>query len=414
MRKILIFSLVFRLLLAPLAYHGDSFEFLNWGKNLQEFGTDGFYLRDTPDASDPNYPPGFYHMLLFNQVLYRLTRAVFWQINISIPPFPSHVFVWLDSDQGRIFFNKLPAIFSDVGLGYLIYLFVKDIKNRKAGIIASSAFLFSPPIWYNSTVWGSTESIFALPLLAAFYAVYKKKLILSSVLFTTAFLIKPIVLLALPVFLFWWLRSVKILTFVKAALISLTFFYLVHVPFHPDGTAAWILKLYRDDVLREVLGYLVANAFNFWGFIFGFEPKPDSTLLLGIPGAIWGYSIFASFTAYLLLRLKKKITPRNLLLAAALLSFAGFLFLTRVHERYFYLTLLFLAPLVGVEKKLKNAFWVLSGIHLANLYHFWWVPRIDFLVAVLSTKIVERSLILFNFAVFFWLLKTFRKEHAKT
>lgn len=413
MRRLLIISLLFRLILAPLAHHGDSYEFLNWGKNLEEFGLKGFYLRDTPDASDPNYPPGFYYVLLLNQKLYTLTRAATWQINVSIPPFPSQLFAWLDSDQGRIFFNKLPALLADIGLGYLIYHFVKEIKNRKAGVISSSIFLFSPPIWYNSSVWGSTESIFALPLLASFYAVYKKRLVAAAILFMVAFLIKPTVLIALPIFAFSWLRSVKVSLFIKSALIILPLFYLVHLPFNTSLTPVWIINLYKNDVLREVLGYFVANSFNFWGLLFGFEPLPDSTLLLGIPGRIWGYSIFLSFAIYILLRLWRKITSPNILFAAALLSFAGFLFLTRVHERYFYLTLIFLAPLAGLEKKFKYPFWILSGIHLINLYHFWWTPRIDFLVNFFSLRAVEQSLILFNIGTFVWLFTAFRKEYAK-
>ena len=414
MRKILIFSLVFRLILAPWAFHGDSYEFLNWGKSLQEFGTESFYLRDTPDASHPNYPPGFYLVLLANQNIYQVAKNLLWQLNVYVKIFPSNLFLWFESDYGRILFNKLPAIFADVGLGYLIYLFVSDIKNQKAGTLASSLFLLSPPIWYNSAVWGSTESIFSFPLVASFYAIYKKKLIIAAFLFAAAFLIKPTVLITLPIFAPLWFKSADLRLFIKTSLIAIPLFYLAHLPFNANLTPVWILNLYKNDVLREVLGYFVANAFNVWGLLFGFEPKPDSALLLGIQGRVWGYFIYASFAGYFLWKVRNKISQPNLFFAMALLSFVGFLFLTRIHERYFYLTLLFLAPLAGFRRTIKNAFWLLSGIHLVNLYHYWWVPRIDFLVNFLSLRIVEQGLILFNIGLFVWLFTLFRKEYAKT
>lgn len=413
MRKILILSLVFRLLLAPWTYHGDSIEFLNWGKNLQEFGTQDFYLRDTPDASHPNYPPGFYLVLLATQNIYQAAKNFLWNLNVWIKIFPSNLYLWFESDYGRILFNKFPAIFADIGLGYLIYLFVKDIKNQNKGIAASSLFLLSPPIWYNSAVWGSTESIFALPLAASLYAIYKKKLILAAILFMVAFLIKPTVLVTLPIFALSWLKSVNFSLFIKTAFIAIPLFYLIHIPFNTSLTPAWIINLYKNNVLREVLGYFVANAFNFWGLLFGFEPKLDSSLIVGIPGRTWGYFIFTAFAGYFVWKLRSKISQSNILLATALLSFAGFLFLTRVHERYFYLTLLFLAPLAGFRKNIKNVFWLLSGIHLVNLYHFWWVPRIDFLVNFFSSRIVEQSLILINIGAFVWLFRTFQKDYAK-
>src|SRR3989344_1033184 len=113
-----------------------------------------------------------------------------------------------------IFCLVFRLIFADVGLGYLIYLFVSDIKNQKAGTLASSLFLLSPPIWYNSAVWGSTESLFSLPLVASFYAIYKKKLIIAALLFAAAFLIKPTVLITLPIFAFSWLKSADLRLFI--------------------------------------------------------------------------------------------------------------------------------------------------------------------------------------------------------
>lgn len=411
MKKIFLAALALRLILAPVAHHGDVFEFLNWGKNLEELELQGFYLRDTPDAGDPNYPPVFYHILLANQWAYQAAKNLLWQINVLIPPFPSGVYTWFAQDSGRIFFNKLLAILGDLGIGYFVYRWVREIKSKKAGIVASAAFLFSPPIWYNSSVWGSTESIFSLPLIASFYALYRKQLVTSSLLYTLSFLIRPTVLLVLPVFALWWLKSAKPKSLFHALLANALFFYAVHIPFQ-ENTLTFIAHLYRYDI-REYLGYLVANAFNFWALIFGFEPRSYDFGFLGLPAYLWGFLLVGLFTIYFLLRLNEGILPKKVFLSSALLSFAGFLFLARIHERYFYFTLLFLAPLVAFDRRVKHAFWALSAIHLLNLYHFWWVPRIEVLIELLSTRIVEQVIIVVNIGVFFWLLRLFHAKYAK-
>lgn len=412
MKKIVLFALLLRISLAPFFSHGDTHEYLNWGKSLYQSGTDDFYFRDTADAEQPNYPPGFYYILLINQFIYEAVRDLFWQINLTFDLFPSNLFLWLDSDKGRIFFNKLPAILADVGIGYLIYLFVKEFKDPLVAKLSASAFLFSPPIWYNSAVWGSTESLFSLPLFASFYAIYKKKTSFAPVFFTISFLIKPTVLLALPILGLWLIRQWNPRKLIGALIISAILFYLSHIPFHPQDTAFWIVKLYRDDI-REILGYLTANAFNFWGLIFGFAPRPDSTLFLGIPAYFWSFGFFGFFILYFFKSINRKSKAQAYLFGTALLVFAAFLFLTRMHERYFYLTIPFLATLVGLDRNIQKAFWLVSGVHFINLYHFWWVPPVDGLINFFSSRQIEQALIVINMAVFIWLFNIFRREYAK-
>jgi dolichyl-phosphate-mannose-protein mannosyltransferase len=320
MRKVLLFALVLRLLLAPLVNHCDVVDSLNWGKNLEEFGLQSFYSRDIPDAGPANYPPGFYYLLSINQEFYQIARRSLWLINVKVPPFPSNFYLWFESNNGRIFFNKLPVIFADLGIGYLIYLLVSQIKNKKAALISSSAFLFSPPIWYNSAVWGQTESLFGLPLLASFYGLYKKKYVLASLLFLLSFLIKPTILLVAPLFLIWWLRNSDEKSIVEGMVLAAILLYLVHIPFHPQATFDWILWFYQHGT-REILGYLTANAFNFWALFFGFEPVPANRVLLGIPANVWGLTFFGTIVVYFFKLIKKRQNVKIYFFLAALLYF---------------------------------------------------------------------------------------------
>jgi hypothetical protein len=408
--KIFLLALLLRLVLAPLTKHSDVIDSLNWGKNLESFGFLEFYSRTIPDAGPQNYPPGFYYILTANQWVYRLVKNVLWKINLGIPLFPSGFYLWFESDLGRIFFNKLPAIFADLAIGFLIYRFVGFLKNKKTALFATALFLFSPPIWYISALWGQNESLFALPLLASFYAVYRKKIPLAAVLYTASFLIKPTVILVSPIFLLYWIKEKKFKDLLKGVLLTALFFYIVHLPFSSDNTLSWIYELYRCRV-REILGYLVANAFNFWSFIFGFEPRSDRIPFLGLSAHIWGIGTYVVVMFYLLINLIKNKQIKRFLLAATIISFVGFFFLPRIHERYFYFVLIFLAPLVGMERKFRKIFFLTSTVFFLNLYHYWWVPRIDLVIKILSTRTIEQGLTIINFMALIWLINDFRKNN---
>lgn len=413
MKKILLFALLFRLVLAPLTYHGDTIDSLNWGKNLYAIKTLGFYYRDTPDAGPPNYPPGYYLLLSTNQYTYESVKTVLWKINTSVKLFPSNIYIWFESDQGKIFFNKLPSIFSDLAIGYLIYLILINLKKKKLAKLSAALFLFSPPIWYNSTLWGQTESMFALPLVWSFYETYiKKRVNFGIILFMISLLIKPTAVFISPIFIYLWIRSKDYKRMLYGAFIALFIFFLTHVPFEPTETFSFILNLYRYQI-REILSYLVANAFNLWSLVYGFEPRPETILFLGVPANIVGFAIYVLVLFLLIKRLNKESEIKPILLSLVILSLASFFFLTRMHERYFYLVLLFLAPLVGLDKNLKKVFIILSTVHLINLYHYWWVPNIDILVKIFSNSYIEKLLSITNFVIFLLLFKMLRKGHEK-
>jgi len=410
--KILILGLLLRLFLAPFTFHSDTIDFLNWGRNLEKYGLNGFYARDTADAGPPNYPPGFYYILFLNQKVYKTTKEIFWNINVNIPLFPSNIYLWLESDRGAIFFNKLPAIFADLGIAYLIYKIVHQIKGKLDALVSSAFFVFSPWVWYISSVWGQTDSLFALPLLYSFYLLLRGKYTYAPLIFVVSFLIKPTVVLVAPIFLFWWLTKINFSNFIKSTLISLPFFYLAHLMFNQRATLDWIVNFYILDV-REISGYLVSNSYNIWSLLYGFIPKPDNFLIYNIPAYFWGIGIFILFVIYFCLNLKKDTKPKLLFLACAILSFSGFLFLTGMHERYLFITLTLLALLVSFDKKIKITYIILSLVGLFNLYHFWWIPRFELLINILSSKLSEQLLVGANVSVFIWLINHFRKELAK-
>ena len=398
--KIIIAAFLLRILISFFGEHGDVISYYWWSKDLLAHGLLGFYDRNIANAMRPTYPPVTSYLFFLSAYLHEIVFKIFWFLNIYIPTFPSNFIFWLESDHGWYIFNKLPAIFADMGIIYIIYRFVRDIKNEKAALFASVFYAFTPAFWYNSSLWGQTDSVFALPMIGAFYALFRGKIKTSLLLYGLALLTKPTAAFVFPVYLIWLLRKVKFFDLLLGASALIMEVIILYLPFHPVNLLNWILLFYKRSLGGE-LGYMVANAFNFWALIFGFDNRPDTSLFLGISANIVGYSAFAIIGIVVLyLFLKNKLDIKFTLLAAVVISFAAFIFLPRMHDRYFYLTLVMLVPLAAVDKKLRNVFWAASTIHLINLYHFWWVPRIGFLMDVFSNNLVEKTLIAMNIMLF--------------
>jgi Gpi18-like mannosyltransferase len=263
-------------------------------------------------------------------------------------------------------------------------------------------------------LWGQTDSIYAFFVLASFLALHRKRMVLSIFLFVVSVLTKPTSFFVFPVFALWWVKGAKLKDYYWSIIVLLVTTVFLYLPFHKSNLVPWIINFYKDSLGGE-LDYIVANAFNFWGLVHGFDNVSEAALFLGLPSNIVGYFAFAIFAFWILLlfRGRNKFDTAAVLFLAALSSFAAFLILPRIHERYFYPTLLFLVPLAATNVKLRRAFYLLSGIHLINLYHFWWVPRIDFLINLFSIRAVEQLLIITNMTIFVYLVGVFKHRYAK-
>lgn len=411
--KIILAALVLRLVISFLGYHGDVIDFYWWTRDLVFKGFAGFYDRNIDNAVRPIYPPVTSYLFWMGGMFHEFILKFFWFLNVHVSIFPSNLIYWMESPAGWIIFDKLPAILSDLGIVYVLYLFGKSLKGEKEGLIAAQIFAFVPVFFYNSALWGQTESVFALPMLLAFYLLYKGRIKSSILLYTLAILTKPTAFFPLPIFIYWVLRKGEFKEVVIGIVQSVTLALLLYLPFHPQGLLSWVITFYMNS-LKGVLGYTVANSFNFWALVFGFDNRPDTSLLLGIPANIIGYSLYVlSIFGIIYFLVKKKDNTNLVLLASVIISFAAFMFLPRMHERYFYPTLVMLIPAAIINKSARKVFWAASTIHLINLYHYWWMPKIGFLVSFLSNMWVEKFIILINISVFLYLIYIFKKDYEK-
>jgi Gpi18-like mannosyltransferase len=390
--------------LAFWGQHSDIVSYYGWTKDLLENGPIGFYDRTIPDTMRPGYPPVTYYIFWLNGTVHEAIWEMLWFINLKISAFPSNLIFWWESKLGWYYLNKIAPILADAGITYVLYKIVSLLKERRSGLIAAGFFALLPPFWYSTAVWGQTDSIYILPMLLSFYFLVRKSPYPSVIFYGLAVLTKPTVLFTAPIFFFWWLKGRNLKEIVASVLIILGMVFLLYYPFHPHGTLTWVPNFYKYS-LRGELDYITANAFNLWGLLYGFGEVSNKTLLLGIPLNLWGYCTYIFFLLLLVSKIiKDKINnSKYWFLALGASSFAAFMLLPAMHERYFYPAAVLLVILAALNRNLAKVFWPVVIISFVNLYHFWWYPRIPLFIDILSNKLVEKFIVFVNVFLFFYL-----------
>jgi len=427
-------ALILRLSLSLSAYHGDLNNNISWGTLAVEKGLNGFY--GSPDADDwpysaPNQPP--LTLLMFTglrQVWIGIDKMTWW-INYDVRLFPSR-FVWFWRDHGMTLLMKLPSIIADLGIGLLVYKYLKKINKHKFALVLTAVWLFNPITWYNSSIWGQTDSIVNLLGLAAILFLLKKDLVKFAVLFTLSFLFKGSLGIFIPILgliaIFQkhskeiWLRTI---------IYSLVTIILVSIWFHPHlDFPIWFINLYKDRILPGEIGYLTANAFNFWWLV---DPGKvmDSTLFFGLPARVWGiimtlvgmvgvmfwifeFRILNLFSNSKLeirnwRKVKLNIKDSRFFISLALTALLTFLFMTRIHERYLYPFFPYATISLAFFPWLLVPYLLLSLIHLLNLYHLFWAPPISLLESLYVNPGFALFLSLMNILFFLFILRHLKK-----
>lgn len=404
--KLLLAALFIRLLLVPLSFHSDLTIFSIWGKYASEFGLRGFYdWLSFGNYARPDYPPLSMVLLLVVERVWQFLFAIAWKINISIPVFPSNFIPWFEK-EGLLSLIKLPGVFADLGIGYLIYGFFakKSVKKAK---LASSFYLFNPGVIYLTASWGQFESVVGFFALFALLLLLKKKYIGSFTSFFVSIMLKATMI---PSAIFLAMESIKqkvsYLKYLTITILGLFYFYILGVVFIDKNPISWGINLYLGKLIKGpvTLPYINLNAFNFWGLILGLERVMEETLFLAIPLNVWAWGLAALFALFAIWGYLK---GRSIFFAIAMLFFLIFMFVSRVHERYLYPVFIFLPFVAVTSERIKKLFYILSITFLVNLYHWWWFPKVGFLITFFDLEVVERALSLLNLAVFGIMLKEY-------
>lgn len=400
--RLLVLAFLFRFFLAFLVWHPDLNNHIDWGIRFWDYGPGRFYTANVWSFDWPNQPPGTAIIFALMRKLYEIVFAFFWWINITIPPFPSNIMLFFEE---RLYpaFLKLPGIIADLGIGFLIYKYFSGQKKVWQGTLGAGIFLFNPIVWYNSSLWGQTDSVVNFFGLLSVLTLINKRIVWTLLFIALSLFIKASLIVLLPVILLVLVRQRYGFSEWKTAiLVAALVVGILTLPFSQGEPFSWLFNLYQQKIFGNRLELITANAFNFWAFLTGIHARSHELLLGPLPFKAWGSILFGATLVPILIFLFKKQDKDTILWSSFLVLFSSFTFLTGTHERYLYPIFPLLTILAIKNVKFFIPLIVLSIIHFLNLYNFWWYPRVEWLVSVLSAgdRILPRLLGLATTLVF--------------
>lgn len=398
---IFLFAFVFRLTIVYLGFHGDMNNQISWGTIAYQGGLNEFYEgknlekvkvvfengyaidkehTDTWTYSAPNQPPLTILMLTAMAGLWFFVGNIFSNLNYAFSAFPSGL-VWFWESKGMILVMKLPSIIADLGIGYILYRFIRKSENiKKYASTIAVIWLFNPIVWYNSAIWGQTDSVVNLLGLLSVLSLLGKKLRWAAFWFSLCILFKGSLIYFAPIlFSVALIQKYSWKEWIISIFYSFVVLLLTSIWFHPYfDFPLWLFELYTNVFIPGEIGYLSANAFNFWWLVDS-GATYDSIKYFGVPARVWGFTIPFFVMLWQIIILRKGITNEKVIHALAITSFSIFLFMTRIHERYLYPFFPYATLLLVYIPRLWLLYIVISAIHLINLYNLFWVPSLPFL-----------------------------------
>ncbi len=415
-------ALILRFALLFIDYSWDVNNHITWAEDLIRHGfSEAFFSTVSTKAFGslyPNYPPLSLYLFYLLYPLQAGVHAVVWWLNTTIPVFPSNLIFFIETKTFLAGIYKLPSIITDFGVSWLLYLFARRIKKKEPETLLrflAIAFLLNPIVFYNSAFWGQIDTIPIFFALAAVYlALYTNKLLISMLLFTAGLLIKPNTVVYIPVYLYILLKNYSVRSLTMGVLAGAILFYVSYIPFNsnlPDVTAPY--RLYYEKVLQaQSLSSVSNSALNFWTLILPSPGIPDTDLVAGIVSyRVLGYLLFFFFSGVTMWNLSKSKDNDGIISALFFTSFAGFLLLTKMHERYVILYLPFLVLLAWKDKRYISWLIFLTVLGFLNMYKNWPVPRIEALVDILNFDIIVRGISAGHVGTFLYLLYRWLKSY---
>ena len=232
----------------------------HWAKSAALLGLGRSYVEQVNEPRLPNYPP-------LQLAVFDLTgRAYRWLLS------PTYDVGLRDCTA----FMKLPAVAADIVTALLV-LFVTRRLDPRRWVATAAALLYAaqPAVWYDSSVWGQVDSIFALTALCALVAAVARRWALMGALITLSLLTKLQAIVALPAIgLVCALERGAFKRAGAAALLTCAPFLLIL----RTGSALQAVK----DVYTHSAGFfpvLSMYAYNAWVALFGLAATdlPDSS-----------------------------------------------------------------------------------------------------------------------------------------
>ena len=347
-------------LLPDAGFGIDLNAFRYWASDLAQHGPFGFYER----GFFADYTPGYLYVLWLVGLLGRVMGGI-----------------------GDLI--KVPAMLSDVAVGWLIHRLILDLGgSRRRALLGAALFLFNPITWFDSTVWGQVDSVGVVLLLLGLRELGRERLGRATALAVLAAIVKPQLGILLPIVAAVVIRRQlvdrregRLVGLVTTGGIGLLTAALVCLPF-----GMTVLDLFRQ-VARAATGYpfLTVNAYNPWALISrggsGLAanglwirdvsgPAPDDVgYAFGpLPAVLVGTALLLLVVSATALVVGRRPTRLTMLVGLTVLAVAFFVVPTRVHERYLFPFFALGAILAALSTRWLVVYVPLAAASFANLY----------------------------------------------
>ncbi|MEK7634097.1 MAG: hypothetical protein AAB437_04605 [Patescibacteria group bacterium] len=411
-------GLLLRFLLMFTKSSFDINNHISWAQDAYSRGFTGFYEIQSKEIyawKYPNYPPFSIFIFYLVYVLKQPVFNILWWLNLKIPLFPSKIFAFLGTREYTTGFYKIPAIVFDLILAYLCYLFAKKLfpKDKQKHVLIVSLILFNPMFIYISSLWGQIETIvLSFFLISIYFLVFSKKPILSVVFFVLSFLVKPVIIIFLPVYLVYFLKNYGWKKIILSSIIGNVIFWLSFLPFYKSGNIFIYpyVTYFQKIISSQSLANVSNSAFNFWSVFPVLMRTNDTVQMIGSLSyqAVGLIIVAITYLIIIVSYLKKTGSKTVFFYSLFLTGFSYIMFSTRMHERYYIYLLPPLLLTALKEKKLLKWYIVFSILFFLNLYYSWSVPYADW-VGILKNDVTTSLLSIANFILFIFFLINFFK-----
>jgi len=337
------------ILLFQPSFKIDMNDWQAWSARLLEVGPFNFYSANF----FADYFPFFYLSLFILAKIFALTfgNAAIFSITFEI-------------------YIKVISNIFDILTAFIIFKII-NLHSKKWALLGSILYMLNPSVIFNSSVWGQIDAIPTFLLVFSLYQLEEKKNVAKSLSASMlSFLIKPLNIALFPLMLFRIINNFSIQKIFKSLAISLIIFFVVTIPFFPNNPIFGPFKHLLSSL--SIYPYTSINAYNFWA-LFGWWQQ-DSSVVFNLSYHLWGYILFLLIVLIIfipIVRKKSKAFIQSDYLIYTILSFAFFLFLTRIHERHLFpvFALLIISACVLKSRILVLSYIILAIVNFINLFY---------------------------------------------
>jgi Gpi18-like mannosyltransferase len=262
---------------------------------------------------------------------------------------------------------ETPPLVADLFIGLTIYFAAwRDGRGMRA-LIIMMLFALNPALIFDTVVWGQSDSIVALPMLAAAILILTGRYRIGWSAAAIAMMAKPQAIAIAPPLGLWTLFNADLGECGWSAGAFIGTVAIGIMPYQLGHSWDWIINVYKD--LGTRFSDASVGAFNFMGLIGGMGTSDTDKVIGGISYSALGLSLTGAvylIASYLIWRAR---SARAAWLAIFVALFGFFMFAPRMHERYLYYPLVFLIPIALETGVLTSIFTVVSATFLFNLIY---------------------------------------------